>query len=75
MNQLISWLKNGTYFILSEFLGQIIAAIILIAAFVAWVYFSTWYAAIPVVIVGIILWGVLSKLLTFGKNKFDSNNN
>lgn len=69
MSKFNNWLKNSIYFILTEFFGQIMAAIILIAAFVAWVYFSSMYAAILIVIAGIILWSLLNKLFIREKIK------
>ena len=74
MNKLLSWLKRSIYFILSEFLGQIMAAIILVAAYVTWVYFSSGYAAILVIIIGIIIWGLLSKLFMKAKNMARNDN-
>jgi len=66
MSNLIGWIKNGTKFIVSEFLGQIIAAVILIAAYVAWVKFSSAYAAIAVIVIGIVIWVLVVK--AFRKN-------
>lgn len=66
MNRLAKWLMSGIRFLLAEFFTQIVAAAILFAAFVAWAYFSSIYATIPVLIAGIVLWGPAGK--TF-KNK------
>jgi len=62
MNMLIDWIKNSTRFLISEFIGQIMAAIILISAYVAWIYFSSGYAAIIVIIIGILIWIFVIKL-------------
>ncbi|HEY9100257.1 MAG TPA: hypothetical protein VIN38_15425 [Thiobacillus sp.] len=54
---------------LAEFFGQIVAGIILFAAFVAWAFFSSIYAAIPVLIIGIVLWGLADKVFDSKKGK------
>lgn len=69
MSNIIGWLKNGTKFIVSEFLGQIIAAVILIAAYMAWVQFSSGYAAIAVIVIGIVIWVLVVKTFRNNKNK------
>lgn len=70
MNRFLGWLTDGIRFLAAEFMGQIIAAVILFAAFVAWAYFSSIYATIPVIAIGIIAWGAASKLFQ-GKNTKD----
>ena len=70
MNRFLGPLTNGIRFLAAEFMGQIIAAVILFAAFVAWAYFSSIYATIPVIAIGLIAWGVASKLFQ-GKNMKD----
>jgi Flp pilus assembly protein TadB len=69
MNKLIAGLKKGIIFLISEFFGQIIAAVILIVAYVSWVYFSSGYAAIIVIVIGILVWIFISKLVIGNKNK------
>ena len=74
MNQFMNWFINGARFLLAEFFGQIIAGVILFAAFVAWVYFSSIYAAIPVLIVGILLWGIVGKVFERKKSENTKKN-
>ena len=62
MSNLISWLRNGAKFIASEFLGQIVAVIILITAYVTWVQLSTGYAAVSVIVIGIAIWILVVKM-------------
>jgi len=69
MSNFIGWLKNGSKFIVSEFLGQIIAAVILIAAYVAWVHFSSGYAAIAVIVIGITAWVFIVNTFRKSENK------
>ncbi len=63
MKYLAKWLINSIVFITKEFIGQIIAAGILLASLVAWFYFSTIYAAFPVIIIGLLLWAFVGKVL------------
>jgi Flp pilus assembly protein TadB len=63
------WFMKKIYYLLADFIDQIIAAIILIIAFTAWVYFSSIYIAILVVIIGIFLWSLLTKSIKSRTNK------
>jgi len=54
---------------LAEFFGQIEAAVILFSAFVTWAYFSSIYAAIPVLIIGFVLWGLAEKVFNNKKSE------
>lgn len=68
MSNLMAWLKNCVIFLISEFFSQIMAAVILIAAYVSWIYFSTGYAAIIVIVIGILAWVLISKIVIGIKN-------
>jgi len=69
MSNLIGWLKNGTKFIVSEFIGQIVAAVILIAAYVAWVHFSSGFAAIAVIVISVTVWVFVVNTFRKSENK------
>ena len=68
MNRFMKWLKGGVSFLLEEVLGQIWMLVIFFAGFVAWAYFSSIYAAIPVIVIGITLWIFIGKIFTRKKN-------
>lgn len=68
MNRFMKWLKGGVSFLLEEVLGQIWMFVIFFAGFVAWAYFSSIYAAIPVIVIGITLWIFIGKIFTRKKN-------
>ena len=74
MNRFVKWLMAGIRYLLAEFFAQIVAAVILFAAFVAWAYFSSIYAAIPVLIVGIMLWGLAGKIFKSKKQEDPEKN-
>lgn len=74
MNRFVKWLMDGIRFLLAEFFAQIVAAVILFAAFVAWAYFSSIYAAIPVVIAGIVLWALAGKIFRSKKQEGTGRN-
>jgi len=63
MKKIILMLSKIDRWLLDEFFSQIIAAIILLLAFISWSYFSSIYAAITVVIICLIIWGVIAKLV------------
>ena len=64
MNNILKKLKNGISYLLIDFLGQIISAFILLLALLAWSYYSTIYAAIIVVVVGIVFWSLAGNTLS-----------
>ena len=68
MSNLINWLKNVAKFIVSEFLGQIFAAVVLIAGYISWVHFSSGYAAIAVIVIGIVIWVLIVKAFLKNEN-------
>ncbi len=53
MNQLGQWLINSARYLLAEFFVQILAFLVFCIAGLAWLYFSTIYAAVAVIILGI----------------------
>lgn len=57
MNIFIRWFTNTLHACWVDFLGEIIAIVIFVTAGLAWIYFSSIYAAIAVVIIGIVLGG------------------
>ena len=59
MSQFIKWLISSARSLLADMLGQILAFFMFIAAGLAWLYFSTAYAVIPVFIIGIALGGYI----------------
>lgn len=63
MSRQRNWLYDGAVFFLREFAGQIIAAVILFAALIAWFYFSSITAAVLVLVVGILLWRLGGKFV------------
>lgn len=69
MSRFVKWLINSARTILENFFGQIISAFIFFAAFVAWGYFSSGYAAVLVLILGLVLWLIIGNLLDRRKNK------
>ncbi len=74
MNRFITRLVSGTRTILAEFFVQILAFIVFCAAGLAWLYFSTPYAIIPVFIIGIAFGGYLYGLIE-GKKSENSKKN
>jgi len=44
---------------MADMLGQILALVMFIAAGLAWLYFSTIYAVIPVIVIGVVVGGLL----------------
>jgi hypothetical protein len=72
VNKILRYLYSGTTYFVQEFVGQITAAVILLAALVSWFYFSSIYAAIPVVLLGFLAWGLVSK--AFKKSKSGNPN-
>ncbi len=73
MKNLAKWLINSIVFITKEFVGQIIASVILLASLVSWFYFSTIYAAFPVIIIGLLIWVFVSKVLLRRSKKCTKN--
>ena len=69
MSQFGAWLITRTRFFLAEFFVQIFAFIVFCIAGIAWLYFSTIYAAMPVIIVGIALGTYLYGLIEGEKRK------
>ena len=63
MNRFIKWLIDSARGLLADMLGQIIAFFMFIAAGLAWLYFATDYAVIPVFIVGVVLGGYIYGLV------------
>ena len=57
MNSFIQRLVGNTRSLLADLLGQVLAFLMFIVAGIAWLYFSTVYAVIPVFIVGILVGG------------------
>jgi len=74
MNKYTELFTKNLHYLLVEFIDQFIAAILLIIAFTAWVYFSSVYIAILVLIIGIILWSLLRKFLKGCINMVDIKN-
>lgn len=61
MSRLVRWLIKSTRALLEDFFGQIVSAVIFFAAFVAWAHFSSGYAAVLVLVVGLVLWLIIGK--------------
>jgi hypothetical protein len=65
MNRFTQWLINIARYMLAEFFVQVLAFIVFCVAGLAWLYFSTIYAAIAVIIVGIglgsFMYGLIEK--------------
>ena len=55
MSRFMKWLLSGARTLLAEFFIQIFALVVFGIAVVAWLYFSTIYAAILVIVLGIAL--------------------
>ena len=75
MNRFINWLINSACTLLEDFFWQIISAAIFVAAFVAWAYFSSGYAAIFVLIPGLVLLLIIGSVFDRRKNKNARKNN
>lgn len=71
MNQFMKWLINSVRYLLAEFFVQIFAFFVFGIAGLAWLYFSTIYAVIPVVVLGIGLGTYLYGLIE-GEKKEDA---
>lgn len=63
MNGFVKWIIGGGRYILADVSGQIVVFITAVAAAMAWFYFSSFYAAIPVLLVGFSLDWLLSKFI------------
>jgi hypothetical protein len=65
MNRFTQWLINIARYLLAEFFVQVLAFSVFCVAGLAWLYFSTIYAAIAVIIVGIglgsFMYGLIEK--------------
>lgn len=59
MKSLIKSILSGVQSIFADMLGQILALFMLVLAGLSWAYFSTIYAAIPVLVVGIAIGGYI----------------
>lgn len=68
------WVITRTRFFLAEFFVQILAFTVFCIAGVAWLYFSTIYAAIAVTVVGVVLGTYLYGMIENGKNKNSEKN-
>lgn len=69
MSQFMKWLINSVRYLLAEFFVQIFAFLVFCIAGLAWLYFSTIYAVIPVIILGVFLGGYLYELIEGDKKK------
>lgn len=63
MREFFTYILKGLSYFIQEFVGQIVAAIIVLSALFSWFYFSSAYAAIPVVLAGLLLWGLAGRAL------------
>lgn len=59
MKPFIKSLIRSTRSALADMLGQVLALLMFVVAGLAWLYFSTIYAAIPVIIVGLLVGGYI----------------
>lgn len=59
MKPFIESLIRSTRSALADMLGQILALLMFVIAGLAWLYFSTIYAVIPVIIVGVLVGGYM----------------
>jgi len=66
---MINLLKGGVLYFIQEFIGQIVAAVIILIALLAWFYFSSVYAAIAVVLGGLVIWGLVAKAFDWENKK------
>lgn len=69
MNRFMDGLINSVRHLLAEFFGQIFAFFAFCIAGLAWLYFSTIYAVIPVLILGVFLGGYLYELVEGDKKE------
>ena len=69
MSQFIKWLISSTRTLLAEFLVEILAIFILLTAGVVWIYFSSIYTAIAVVILGIAVGGPMCRFVAGKKSE------
>lgn len=68
MKRVICAMLGSARRLVADMLGQILALCMFIAAGFAWLYFSTPYAVIPVIIVGVLVGGYFYGLVE-GKGK------
>lgn len=59
MKPFIKSLIRSTRNALADMLGQILALLMFVIAGLAWLYFSTIYAVVPVIIVGVLVGGYM----------------
>lgn len=57
MKRIMFVMLSGARRVAADMLGQILALFIFVAAGFAWLYFSTPYATVPVIIVGVLIGG------------------
>ncbi len=76
MNRFTQWLINSLRYLLAQFFVQILAFFVFCIAALAWIYFSTIYAAAAVIILGIgvgtYLYGLIEKKAK-GESKHESS--
>jgi len=61
-------LKKSIVYIFSDILGQVVIAMLLLLAIVAWTYFSSVYAAITVLVIAFLLWHFILKIIEKDKD-------
>ncbi len=69
MSQFMKWIINSVRYLLAEFFVQIFAFFVFSIAGLAWLYFSTIYAVIPVMTLGVFLGGYIYELIEGDKKK------
>lgn len=73
MNRGMSWLVNSARTTVAEFLGHMLGLIVLLSALGAWTYFGSIYAALPVMLVGVLLIALVYRVVDSGRRKKGSD--
>ncbi len=72
MSRLIQSLLGSARSFLADIMGQLLAVLMFIVAGLAWFYFKTVYAVIPVLIIGVLIGGYVYGWVE-GSNKKQNN--
>ncbi|WP_417583928.1 hypothetical protein [Nitrincola sp.] len=72
MSRFIQSLLGSARSFLADIMGQLLAVLMFIVAGLAWLYFNTVYAVIPVLIIGVLIGGYVYGWVE-GSNKKQNN--